>query len=98
MDSFQTNLMHKHSICRVYVSLTFSNSCVIQWLFCANMMSKIKKSSAKLVSSEISKLENSETKEGVQSSWVLHRGWTGVTSADATLLPLSLSLGSRSLE
>lgn len=28
------------------------------------MMSKIKKSSAKLVSSEISKLENSETKRG----------------------------------
>lgn len=69
MDSFHTNLMHKHSIYRVYVSLTFSNSCVIQWLFCANMMSKIKKSSAKLVSSEISKLENSETNRGVQPSW-----------------------------
>lgn len=59
---------------------------------------QIKKSSVKLVSSEISKLENSETKKGVQSSWILHTGWTGVTSADATLLPLSLSLGSLSLE
>lgn len=43
MDSSQTNLMHKHSIYRAYVSLTFSNSCVRQWLFCANMMSKLRK-------------------------------------------------------
>lgn len=62
------------------------------------MISKIKKSSAKLVSSEISKLENSETKRRVHSSSIVHRGWTGVTSRDATPLAPSLSLGSLSVE
>lgn len=64
MDRFQRNLMHKHSTLESICQFNLLYSYVIQWPFCANMMSKIKKNSPILVSSEISKLENSETKRG----------------------------------
>lgn len=64
MDRFQRNLMHKHSTLESICQFNILYSCVIQWLFCANMMSKIEKYSPILVSFEISKLENSETKRG----------------------------------
>lgn len=41
------------------------------------MMSEIKKSSSKLVSSEIANLENREQKEAVYSSLTVHSGWRG---------------------
>lgn len=72
MDRFQRNLKHKHTTLESICQFNILYSCVIQWLFCANMMSKIRKYSPILVSSEISKLENSETKEAVHSSLATH--------------------------
>lgn len=49
---FQANLTHTYHLLEYYVSLTFLNSCVRQWLcFVQNMMNKMRKNSAKFFSS-----------------------------------------------